>query len=223
MSKWKKAWGIVLGALFIIGLAGVPTNIGRWGKAFVFITHYMNLEILRIGFSVFGLLGLAVIFLLPYLKPSLNIDLIPISGARLDVLLAVKNQGNKRDFYAQCTPLALRNSPNELARGTFDLKWEHTFERQISIGAGATCNLLIATVDIDHRNSLATMQICGLSGSEKKQCEWSRWNTEPNEKLPEYELEISVFSDGTKGPVSARFTLRPKDWYGPLEMIKIVT
>lgn len=154
----------------------------------------------------------------------LNVKLTPTSGPRTDVLLAVMNQDETRDFYAQCTPLVLRNSPNELARGTYDLKWEHSFDKCVSIGAGATCNLLIATVETDHKNGLATMQIWGLSAEgEKKQCEWSRWNTELNEKLPEYELKVSIFSDGTKGPFSERFILRPKAWYGPLEMVKIGT
>lgn len=155
-------------------------------------------------------------------KPAkVDITLTPTSGPRPDVLLAVKNQGAKGVFYAQCTPLALRNSPNELARGTFDLKWEHTFDKCESIGTGASCNLLIATVETDQRNATATMQIWGLSGNEKKQREWSLWNVNVKEKLPEYDLKISIFSDGAEGLVSEQFTLRPKAWHGPLEMFRI--
>ncbi|HWF13815.1 MAG TPA: hypothetical protein VG272_08780, partial [Candidatus Acidoferrales bacterium] len=145
--------------LFWIGLAGVPTNIGRWGKAFVFFVHYINLEIFRLGISVVGLLILFVFFLLPYLKPKMQIELIPSAGASSEVMLRVLNHGNKREFQAQCTPIALRNSPNELRRGTFDLKWEHTFDRIVSIGNNASCNLVIARVQNEHRNGFSEMEI----------------------------------------------------------------
>jgi hypothetical protein len=155
------------------------------------------------------------------LPSSVNVELVPSSGPRPDVLLTVKNRGGTRNFYAQCTPLALRNSPNALRAGTFDLKWEHTFDRCVTIGAGASSNLLIATFDVDHKNALAKMEIWGLSGNTKKQCEWSRWNLESGEKVPEYDLEISIFSDGVEGPFSEHFTLSAESWYGSPKLTRI--
>jgi hypothetical protein len=108
-----------------------------------------------------------------------------------------------------------------LRRGTFDLKWVHTFDKCAPIGKGASSNLLIATFDDDHKNALATMEIWGLSGNTKKQCEWSRWNLEPGEVVPEYDLEISIFSDGAKDPFSERFTLSSESWHGSPKMTKI--
>jgi hypothetical protein len=152
---------------------------------------------------------------------SLNVELVPSSGPRPDVLLTVRNRGCIRNFYAQCTPLALRNSPNALRSGTFDLKWEHTFDKCVPIGAGASSNLLIATFDDDHKNALAMMEIWGLSGDAKKQFEWSRWNLDSREKVPEYDLEISIFSDGAEGPFSERFTLSAESWHGSPKLTRI--
>jgi hypothetical protein len=228
MSKWKTAWktakAFMLLVLFWIGLAGVPANIGRWGKVFVFLAHYLNLEILRIGLSTFGLLGLAIVFLLPYLKPSLDIELIPSAGMSTEIALRVINHGSKRDFHAQCTPLAIRNSPNKIHSGTFDLKWEHTFDRCVSIGRGDSCNLTIAKIQTDHKNEISKIEILALYGTETKlyeliRCLGERFN--PAGTIPEYDLEVSVLSDGAKGPMSERFTLRPMAWDGPLEMVKI--
>jgi len=169
-----------------------------------------------------GVLALAAIELLPRLKPQLDIELIPSAGTSTNVVLRVLNRGGRREFHAQCTPIALRNSPNELYHGTFDLKWERTFDRSIPIGSGDSSNLVIAEVQNDHKNALAEMAILGLSGKETKRFEWSRWNTDSEEKLPEYDLEITILSDGAKKPISARFTLRPRAWYGPLEMVRIL-
>jgi hypothetical protein len=223
MSKWKKAWGVLKKAwgvisviLAFIGLAAVPTNIERWGTAFAFIAHHAH-WMTYVGIA--SLLAYLAVELLPYLKPKLKIELVPSSGPRPDVLLTVKNNGGSRDFYAQCTPLALHNSPNGLSRGTFDLKWEHTYDRCVPIGAGASRNLLIATFDYDHKNALATMELWELSGSTKKQRESSRWNFSSREKVPEYDLEISIFSDGT-GPFSECFTLGAESWHGSPKMTK---
>jgi hypothetical protein len=154
-------------------------------------------------------------------KPYLDVELTPSSGPRSDVLLTVKNKGGSRNFYAQCTLLALRNSPNVMRSGTFDLMWEHTLDKCVPIGTGASNNLLIATFNDDHKNALATMELWGLSGNAKKQCEWSRWNLDSREKVPEYDLEISIFSDGARGPFSERFTLTAESWHGSPKMTRM--
>jgi hypothetical protein len=150
---------------------------------------------------------------------EMSIELIPSAGASTEIVLRILNQGKRRDFQAQCTPITVRNSLNELRRGTFDLKWEHTFDRIVPIGNDASCNLLIARVQNVHTDGFSEMEIVGLVGQEIRRFEWCRWNTEPNERLPEYDLEIKILSDGVK-PVSEQFTLRPRAWYGPLEMFR---
>src|ERR1035437_7553485 len=218
MSKLRKAWGITSSILSIIGLVAVPTNIGRWGSAFAFIARHAHWPMI-VGIA--SLLAYLVVEALPYLTPRLRIELTPSSGPRPDVLLTVKIKGGGRNFHAQCTPLALRNSPNALRRGIYDLKWEHTFDRCVSIDAGASRNLLIAAFDVDHKNALATMELWGLSGNAKKQCEWSRWNLDSGESVPEYDLEISIFGDGAKSPFSEKFTLTAESWYGSPKMARI--
>lgn len=188
------------------------------------ISHYSTIHLpllVVVGMVIF--VGVMVVWerTVPRPKPHMDIELIPSSGPRPDVLLTVKNRGSSQNFYAQCTPLALRNSPNALRRGTFDLKWEHTFDKCVPIGTGASRNLLIATFNEDHKNALATMEIWGLSGNTKKQCEWSRWNLDSREKIPAYDLEISIFSDSSEGPFSERFTLSSESWHGSPKMTRI--
>lgn len=166
-------------------------------------------------------LGLLVPETQPSVLPSkIDVHLIPSSGPSPEVTLAVLNRADEREFSAQCTLQALRNSPNELSRKTFDLKWEHTFDRKISIAKGESQNLLIATADQNHKEGFSGLTIWGLSGNRKSQCEGSRWNFTPSEALPEYDLEITIVSTGAE-PYSQQFTLRPRTWHGPLEMINI--
>jgi len=188
-----------------------------------FINHLKHLALpwlVAVGTMIFVSVMVAWERAVPRPKRRLDVELTPSSGPRPDVLLTVTNKGDSGNFYAQCTLLALRNSPNALRRGTFDLKWEHTFDKRVPIGAGASSNRLVATFDDDQKNALATMEIWGLSGNSKKQCEWSRWNLDPREKVPEYDLEISIFSDGAKSPFSECFTLRAESWHGSPKMTK---
>ena len=48
MLKWRRVWRAITLALFVIGLAGVPTNIGRWGIAAAHAAHYLNLGTIRV-------------------------------------------------------------------------------------------------------------------------------------------------------------------------------
>lgn len=151
-------------------------------------------------------------------SPDIDVGLNPSSGPSDELVLAVLNRGEGREFWAQCMPIALRNSPNALRRKTSSLKWEHTTERRLFIDKGESQNLLIATVQTDHKNDLSEMRLWGLVGKESKQYEWARWITDPKEKLPEYDLQITVLSEGAE-PYSKTFTLRPQAWHGPLEMV----
>jgi hypothetical protein len=166
-------------------------------------------------------LGLTLPETQPAALPStIDVRLTPSSGPSPELTLAVINRTATREFSAQCTLLALRNSPNELSRKTFNLKWEHTVERSISIIEGESQNLLIATAHPDHEHGFSELKIWGLSANQPVQCEWSRWNLDSREALPEYDLEITIVSEGAE-PFSERFTLRPRTWHGPLEMVGI--
>jgi hypothetical protein len=151
----------------------------------------------------------------------LDVQLTPSSGPSAEVMLAALNRANAREFSAQCTLLALRNSPNELSRRTFNLKWEHTFERDISITKGESQNLLVATAHPNHRDGFTELEIWGLSANQLIRREGSRWNLDSREALPEYDLEIRIVSEGAE-PYSEQFTLRPRTWFGPLEMVRIM-
>ena len=123
-------------------------------------------------------------------------------------------------FFAKCTPVALRNSPNELSIRTVALKWENCDRHEITIPKYSTENLIIAKFSKDYKTMLGEMSLWNLTADGPKQFEWSSWNISPDEKLPEYDLEIRIFALTAPKPHVAKFTLRPRKYSGPLEMFK---
>lgn len=149
-----------------------------------------------------------------------KVTLTPTSGPSAKRLLAVKNQGGDGSFHAQCEIIARRNDNNPLHNKRFDLKWEHTDERSSQISYGESRNLLIATAEHDRANGVIYMRICELLGKELVFAEDSLWNEEERSKLPEYDLEISIFSDKARKPFISRFTVQGVK-YGGLVMKEI--
>lgn len=149
----------------------------------------------------------------------LDIQLASSTGPSAEIVAMVTNRGEPREMSARCTITALRvgGRAHQFSTRAFDLKWENETARIVRVGMHPR-NLLIATVDEQRSKGLPTMRIWGLSDGTAKEYEWQSWNAEPDEELPEYDLEISIYTDGVL-PHSESFTLRPKSWLGPLEMV----
>ncbi len=149
---------------------------------------------------------------------AIDVRLEPSSGPSTEIVLRVANNGSPRDMSAQCTVTALRigGKAHEVSSRTFDLKWENESGRIVRVGSHPR-NLVIATVDHQRGKGLPTMRVWGLLDGKAKEYEWRSWNEEPGEELPEYDLRITVYSDGSE-PYSETFILRPESWLGPLTM-----
>jgi len=147
------------------------------------------------------------------LIPAVNVQLTPSEGPSDRMLLAVKNLGTKQQFSAQCRLLTRRNDRNKMRLITFDLGWDNRDGREVSLAMGESCNLLIATAKKEQ--DMERVDLWEFSKLES--AEWSRWHH--GDKLPEYDLEVTVFGDQCTTPYAEQFTLRAGK--AALEMFKI--
>jgi hypothetical protein len=116
--------------------------------------------------------------------------------------------------------VALRHSPNQLRKRTSVLKWEGSSEKRLFLANGESSHLLIASFQLDHKIALGEMKIWALKDAKAESVESARWNTNSQEKLPEYDIRIWLFGDGYKSSKDQVFTVRPKRFFGPLEMVE---
>jgi hypothetical protein len=137
-----------------------------------------------------------------------NVSLTPTSGPSDKMLLAVKNLGEDASFNVQCEIVNRRNDPNLLHRKTFDVKWEHSDSRETRLRHAESRNLLVALAVDDRQHELEYMRVCELLGNNLAVAEQSRWDREQRDNLPEYDLKFTVFSDNTRKPFIAAFTLK---------------
>ncbi|MBI3993814.1 MAG: hypothetical protein HY342_11105 [Candidatus Lambdaproteobacteria bacterium] len=161
-------------------------------------------------------------FLFPEVRSE--IGLAPSSGPAKELRLAVKNNGGVGKFYATCRTLANRNDVNMLRAGTFNLAWCSTPERTIALQNGEAQDLLVARWKfwrLQHDISMGQIDILEWTGSGPIEFTGTRWNANGSGRLPEFELEITVFNSDTNTHIARQFTIRPAAKYGPLEMKSI--
>ena len=221
-TRWRQAVSV---PLWFLGLAGIAANVRRWIYGYHFLRdHAPLISSHPIVWTIFSLVSAFVLTFYSQIqeavRPSISVELVPTLGSSPAMEVRVKNTGKGREFYAQCEFLALRNSPNPLPRITFDLQWAGREDKRLFIANQDTANLLIADFTQDQKTAFAEMTVWGLSGLEKKPYGWAGWSMNSREKLPEYDLGISIRGDGAKVSKQLVFTLRPQKFYGPLEMFK---
>jgi len=132
-------------------------------------------------------------------------------------LVKVENLGEEQALRADCTVLNRRNDQNPLHRSTFGMEWAASEKRIATLPRGSSCNLVVAKAsEIKGRPTEARrppeedmnlMQIWGLSGQgeQGEEKESSRWYY--GDKLPEYDLKITVTGENQKPHVEC-FTLK---------------
>lgn len=221
---------ILSGLLAVMGIPSALANIPDW------LQWLSNSN--QLGFQL-GFFLLALGLLLSMRTPKflqmelrfartskLDLELHPSSGPSSNLVLAVKNKGETRAFSGQCKFLALRNSPNPLSRRTIQLKWENSDTKQITIEENASENLEVAKFILfnfaqNPTDRWAEISFEGLTSQGLQKFESNIWPRIPNEKPPEYDVEISIIGEGVSNPYIARFTVRAEKYSGPLEMIRL--
>lgn len=130
-----------------------------------------------------------------------NIEFIPSSGQAEERYLAVKNLGASEGFIAQCRIIARRNDPNPPQLGSHDLQWENGAMLNTLL-TGQTGNLYIAAAK--HEQGMDSLQL--VSAGERHNLSASRWNH--GDKLPEYEIEVTVIGNRSNKSQSEKFVVR---------------
>jgi hypothetical protein len=157
---------------------------------------------------------------IPAETEKLDVQLTPSHGPSDKMLLAVTNKGRKQKFHATCRLLARRNDPNNLHQRPYDLAWERDLLREVTLVSGESCNLIIATADIDRSIHLCEVRMQGLSNGSLDKVEYSRWDEFDQKSKPEYDLEISLFGEGDQIPAMNLFTLKCGGRVSALEMVR---
>lgn len=218
----KGLYGVLGVCVFVIALADIPAKLTIWSGWLAALSPHLHTLTFRWILGCGGVLVCLAPWIAEWCRSNVRVLLAPTSGPRPEMELRVTNKGSGREFYAQCDLLSLRNSPNPLARVSYSFKWESTDNKRLFLEKGESANLLIARTVQDHKNAFAEMELVGLYGKELKRYEWAGWNVHSKEAVPEYDLKVSIFSDGTKKPLEHVYTLKPKTVYGPLEMVELV-
>jgi len=217
------AFTIFGAVMLVISIADIPAKALIWEGWFAsFAPHLHTLTARCIG-GVGGLVIALVPRLYDWARPKVEVTLRPINGAGTSALIVVKNDGADRRFAVQCELLALRNSPNKLREDHFTLKWNDSDEPWTTLVCGQSAKVLLATWQIDHRVGFASMSILELAEKSTKLVESAGWVTSAPEKVPEYDLRITVLGEGTRKPLTKEYTLRPARWTGPLEIVPRTT
>jgi hypothetical protein len=215
-----KVFSILGVAMLIISIADLPSKLAIWSGWFTALFLYLHPMVVRWLLGSLGVLIALVPWIVEWFKPRISVLLLPTSGNRPQMDLRVTNTGARREFYAQCEFVALRNSPNPLSQITYSLKWESTNSKKLFLEKDESVNLLIARAKRIPGDDFSQMELLGLSGEEVTRYGWAGWSTNSREVLPEYDLKISIFGTGTNRPLERVYTLKPKAFYGPLEMVE---
>jgi hypothetical protein len=152
--------------------------------------------------------------------PDLAIE--PTGGPSQDLRLMVTNRGQKTDLQGTAAVMATRNNPNRHRLGTYTLIWLGRGTNTISLDRGQSHALLVARWKTHEGPAprLAEVDIVECNGAVEAEWDGFRWNMEPSEKLPEFDLDIAIAGGGFSEPFRRSYTLRPSSWQGPLELIE---
>lgn len=231
MQRRKRSGVLVAVLLFILGFPDTLRNLSVWAKW----VSYADTNLIRYMLLLCALLIVACLFsqpVLDFLRRKLRgietkVELLPSSGPSPDLRLTLTNHGESKHFSAKCEILALRNGGNPLRKGVYWLSWIHSDSPQVVVRKNDSENLLIATFTILHFHDeydkfrMGQVDLWELRGDKKAVFESSRWTMIRGEPLPEYDLDIKVFTEGMIVPFVTRFTVRPKHYNGPLEMVSL--
>lgn len=97
------------------------------------------------------------------------------------------------------------------------LKWDGMSTAKVNLPTNLSANILIASHD-QTSNNASWIRLWGIDGQDKKQLASASWEIAPKKKLPEFDLKLSIFRNGSLKPEICYFTVRPASYLGPLEM-----
>jgi hypothetical protein len=132
-----------------------------------------------------------------------NVEFAPWEGQFEKMYLTVKNRGAKQSFQAQCRTVGQRNDANPRQVRTFNLNWEYG-GRALQLMPGESGNLLIASAGEDRTKGTEWMKLESASVGQGPSSHWLRGA----QKLPEYDIEITILGQKSNQPQTELFTVR---------------
>jgi hypothetical protein len=153
------------------------------------------------------------------LSPSVNIRVHPTSGPATTIFLKVTNLDKSTTFSAFGEIVGHPNGVNDFRRGEFQFGWDDgKLERRL-IHRDETASVVIASFE-EVGKYLNELKVWEVVGPECVPWESFRWNVYPQEILPAFEMRVRIVGENTHSPKTFSFTVRPKEFMGPLELLE---
>jgi hypothetical protein len=220
LDKVKAVWKVVVSVFTVLAtIASAPSKVAALHPVYQFLANHWASLWFRALFAAFAVSLIYVFEIVDFFLPTVKITPTASGGYAPRVVLRVTNDGNKATFRATAEIVGSRHAGMQPTNYTAELRWENRKDPEAVIGRKAGLNLLIAythTVTQD----LSELRLFSVGEDADSYFASARWNVDPQEKLPELDLKVSVYHDLAKGPAIGYFTVRPEKYFGPLEMVK---
>jgi hypothetical protein len=218
-SRISKLWKFGSTAMsWLLVIVSAPTKFTPLLPVYDFFAkHWIHLWF-RLCFALVATVLIYIFEIVDYFRPRVRVKLMPSGRASSDLVLRVTNVARQGNFKATCEVIGSRETCGIPLNKTVNLKWEGAISPQISIAPNASESLLIASHDYYIPHNTSWLRLWGLDGQDKKQLVSAAWTRTPTEKLPELDLKLCIFREGSIKPEISYFTIRPESYIGPLEM-----
>lgn len=227
----RRLWRALELLLTVRDLAGVVLALAPWALSLAAIAALASLRWLSdpanaiaLGFVVLVAEYLVMLWARAQLRRSAPVDLEVLRGPGPS-RVAVRNRSDRAvAVHAKAHIIDRRHDRGgqPLRTGSYVVPWEHAAAHRIGIASGDSATLVVGRCQFWYEQALAQMDLPQVTPSGEALFETSRWNMYPNEPLPEYDVELSIFVSGYPQPHTERFTLRPARYTGPLELQPLV-
>jgi hypothetical protein len=164
-------------------------------------------------------------------EKTLSLKLVPHSENSPEVVLEVLNQGDDT-VTLSAKLLIISKSTGDFKTFPFDGLWAATSTyrqvraagvqkfstKTVRVESGRSENLRV--VFTESESIFGTLQEMQLEGIDES----ILWNFDPSEsdRLPSFVLQISIFGEGIKSPITKTYKVGPKAYCGPFQMIEAV-
>jgi hypothetical protein len=216
VSKLWKFGSTVVSWLLLV--ASAPTKFTPLLPVYDFFSTYWSHLWFRLCCALIATVLIYIFEIVDYFRPRVRVELVSSGKASSDLVLRVTNKARQGNFKATCEVIGSRETCGIPLSKTVNLKWEGATSPQISIAPNASESLLIASHDYYTPHNTSWLRLWGLDGQDKKELVSAAWTREPKEKLPEIDLTLCIFREGSIKPEIKYFTVRPESYIGPLEM-----
>lgn len=212
---------------FLLLMPGIPATATAWAfsgyAVMTGVPDYVTFALLTICFYA---LFLCLWAYLPVVwhERRVSVELVPQAGVGPDTRLHVRNRARTRDHWAHARIVAIRNG-SDPRQGTYTMQWLNHTSQRVMIQRDDSDTLLVATWRSETGAALGEIaghlnliEISSLPGN-RQVWDYLRWFTD-DEKLPEIEVEVSVYAADVRQPHVETFTLVLPSVWGPWTVVR---